>query len=402
MSETQVKILLFFLFLVFVILGILIVKFYRRKIFIWFPGYFRRNVFLVSSPARRTYSKHILFCFVDHFEPGWNKADLSLENKRVDNWLSLYPSIAKQFVDADGYHPRHTWFYPPHYFRETHIMKLLALCREGFGEIEMHLHHDRIEPFPDTSESLRKKIKNCISLYSRYGIFQTEVNGFTALRYAFIHGDWALDNSRPLHCGVNDELTILKETGCYADFTFPSYMVSSQPRQVNSIYYALDEPCKPKSYNFGVPARVGGGPGGDLMMIQGPLGFRWKGRRNRWFPSVDDGEIASSNPPTPERVDFWIKTGIHVLGKPEWIVVKVFTHGAPQRENAVLLGEPICAMHRYLNETYNDGRKYHLHYVTARELYNIIKAAERGNNGNPAQYRNFILTPYRYVKNSCP
>ena len=42
--------------------------------------------------------------------------------------------------------------------------------------------------------------------------------------YAFIHGNWSLCNSRPdgRYCGVNNELDVLRETGCYADFTLPS------------------------------------------------------------------------------------------------------------------------------------------------------------------------------------
>lgn len=58
-----------------------------------------------------------------------------------------------------------------------------------------------------------------------------------------------------------------------------------------------------------------------------------------------------------------------------------------------LLGAPIDAMHSYLEERYNDGREYALHYVTAREMYNIARAAEAGKAGDPNQYRDFELKP---------
>jgi hypothetical protein len=48
-------------------------------------------------------------------------------------------------------------------------------------------------------------------------------------------------------------------------------------------------------------------------------------------------------------------------------------------------------MHSYLETKYNDGENYILHYVSAREMYNIAKAAETGNDGNPNEYRDFIL-----------
>ena len=58
-----------------------------------------------------------------------------------------------------------------------------------------------------------------------------------------------------------------------------------------------------------------------------------------------------------------------------------------------LLGDPMEAMHEYLERQYNDGNKYVLHYVTARETYNIIKAAEAGMDGNPGSYRDYLLPP---------
>jgi hypothetical protein len=50
-------------------------------------------------------------------------------------------------------------------------------------------------------------------------------------------------------------------------------------------------------------------------------------------------------------------------------------------------------MHMHLERAYNDGERYVLHYVSAREVYNIIKAAEAGKQGNPNEYRDFILPP---------
>ena len=40
---------------------------------------------------------------------------------------------------------------------------------------------------------------------------------------------------------------------------------------------------------------------------------------------------------------------------------------------------------------------YVLHYVTAREMYNIIKAAEAGKKGNPATYRDYLIPQYIYI-----
>lgn len=57
----------------------------------------------------------------------------------------------------------------------------------------------------------------------------------------------------------------------------------------------------------------------------------------------------------------------------------------------VLLGKPIDDMFTYLENNYNDGENYVLHYVNSREMYNIVKAAEDDKDGNPNQYRDYIL-----------
>jgi hypothetical protein len=131
------------------------------------------------------------------------------------------------------------------------------------------------------------------------------------------------------------------------------------------------------------------------MIVQGPLGLNWRERRKGLVPAVENAEIRSDRPPTAARVDLWVKTGIHVEGRPEWVVVKIHTHGTRYHDMDTLLGEPVDAMHRYLESAYNDGERYVLHYVTAREVYNIVKAAEAGESGNPNLYRDYHLPPPR-------
>ena len=54
-------------------------------------------------------------------------------------------------------------------------------------------------------------------------------------------------------------------------------------------------------------------------------------------------------------------------------------------------------MFSYFEEEYNDMQKYFLHYVSAREMYNIVKAAECGEEGNPNRYRDYIIPRYSYL-----
>jgi hypothetical protein len=54
------------------------------------------------------------------------------------------------------------------------------------------------------------------------------------IRFGFVHGNWALNNSHPdgKHCGVVNELQVLLDWGCYADFTFPSAPDPTQPTTI--------------------------------------------------------------------------------------------------------------------------------------------------------------------------
>ncbi|MGY3038769.1 hypothetical protein ACVWWQ_000356 [Rhodanobacter sp. TND4EL1] len=356
-----------------------------RNMHIWLWSYLRR-----PRPPAVDGPVHVMFCFVDHFEPAWGKVDLATQRERVDRWCRDYRVLASTHRDADGRPPQHTFFYPEEEYLEEHLCKIATLCAEGYGEIEIHLHHDN-----DTEANFRTTISRFNELlHERHGALPRDPRT-GELRFGFIHGNWCLDNSRAdgRWCGINNELILLRELGCYADFTLPSAPSDTQTRMVNAIYYATDDPSRPKSHNTGEPVRVGGKASGDLMIVQGPLGLNWRERRFGLIPRIEAGDVRRNCPPTADRVDAWVRTGIHVEGRPEWVFVKVHTHGTQERDMDTLLGPAAQAMHDHLERTYNDGRRHVLHYVTAREVYNIIRAAEAGLAGNPAQYRDFELPP---------
>ena len=109
------------------------------------------------------------------------------------------------------------------------------------------------------------------------------------------------------------------------------------------------------------------------------------------FPRIENGGITGANPPTEDRIGSWVNQKICVQGKPDWIFVKVHTHGAPEKNANALLGGQMEQMFSYLEDKYNDGKDHILHYVTAREMYNIVKAAEAGETGNPGMYRDYEI-----------
>jgi hypothetical protein len=345
----------------------------------------------------------VMFCIVDHFEPKYVKHDYSRvgapqlttlttrdeEIEIVDAWIEKYPRMAGAHKDSDGLPPRHTWCYPIENFDHDHVGKLAGLCRRGYGEIEIHLHH-----FQDTAEHLAQTLESGKQELSVHGA-TVSAQGAGERRFAFVHGNWALDNSSgDWCCGVNNELEILKKSGCFADFTLPSAPSRTQTRKINSIYYAQDDPLKPKSHDTGVDVSVGGKEEGTLMIIQGPLCLNWKKRKLGIFPAIENAEIHPNHPVTPHRVRLWLKTAVHVKGRPNWIFIKVHCHGAVRRDLDGFLEEPAHRMHEFLAAEIKDVPNHRLHYVTAREMYNVIKAAEDGKTGNPHAYRDYVIPPY--------
>ncbi len=355
---------------------------------LWLVPWLKRRRALAGGlpPVPGEACRDVLFCFVDHFEPGTQGAHLERSRERFRAWTELYPSLARGFVDSDGRHPQHGFFFPPHYFREEYITGLAEMDWQGLGETELHLHHEN-----DNSENLRATLAETLARYAGYGIFECQGDPVTR-RYGFIHGNWALDNSRPKYCGVNDELTILRETGCYADFTFPS-LHASQPQLVNELYRAVDDPNAPKSYDSGRLLEPGRAPAEDeFLMIPGPLGLR--PRRRFPFFAVEDADVTGGGPGTPERVRNWVREAIHVRGRPEWLFVKVHTHGAPESHRDALLGEGAALMYRTLCEEFGDGKRFRLHFVNAREMANIARAAEDGHGGDAGAWRDHWIPPY--------
>jgi hypothetical protein len=350
----------------------------------WLADYLRGR--LRHCPPPPGVTRHLLFSIADHWEPSCSGAGPSLAEERTRDWAGLYPRAAAAHCDADGRHPAHSFFYPYDEYRRSELEALSELSADGFSEVELHLHH-----CDDTSESLRHKLEEAVELYRREGCFGTDRDGRPA--FGFVHGDWALDNSRHEHgrnfCGVNDELRVLAEAGCYADFTFPGLGTDAQPSWVNRILRVTDEPARSKSYDRGVEARVGAAPACDLMMVQGPLAIHYAGGRLR----IDDSQITGGNPSRPDRVDAWVQANVHVLGRPEWVFVKLHTHGCSERNRLALLTRDLPDLWSDLEARYNDGESWRLHYVTTRETYNIIRAAEDGLRGDPGRYRDYEILP---------
>lgn len=318
-------------------------------------------------------TQHAFFCIADHWEPKWKQPSRQVENERVARWAQNYPALAEQYSDCLGRHPQHSFFYPEEEYEPEHLDSVAEICRKGYGDVEVHLHHDN-----DTADGTREKLGRFTeTLHERHGLLRKDATGH--IQYAFIHGNWALDNSRPdgRRCGVNNELSILIETGCYADMTMPSAPDSCQTSTVNAIYYAQDDPSQPKSHDRGTFAQTGTvPPDKSLLMIQGPLALDWKNRKWGFLPRLENGDLTGRRPPTMDRLKLWLQAGVRVIGQNDWRFIKLHTHGTQDANANMLLGQPMADFHAALRKFATEQPWFRYYYVTAYEMAALVRAAE--------------------------
>ena len=333
-----------------------------RNAEIWLAPYLLdRAEWLINSRQIR----NVFLAITDHYEPLWNGASLEKGRERVALWRQLWPRLAEEIgPDSAGNLPKYSFFYPQDEYVPELVEPLAEMTRIGVADVEVHIHHDL-----DHRDTFIEKVSSfCEALHRDHGLLRHEGG---KLKFGFIHGNWALDNSRSdgRWCGLNDELTILRDLGCYADFTMPSGRSTTQARMLNKIYWATDDVSKPKSYDTGIPVVPGGPFEGDLLMITGPFGLRW---HKRLYPRIDTGEVASNDPVNPPRVRRLFELSPMIGNN---IFIKLYSHGAQEHNSDLLLQKKnLLDLYRLIKEgAKRRGANYH--FVSAWEMYQAVKAA---------------------------
>jgi hypothetical protein len=332
---------------------------------IWLVPYLKDRLRKAVRPTR---PKRAWIAITDHYEPWGMGASLETALARVAQWRDKWPRIADDAPrDAVGQRPQYSFFYPQEEYQRDLLNGITEIVRLGVGDVEVHLHHkdEQRESF------IRKVTEYCRRLTEDHGLLRQQ-DGRTV--FGFIHGNWALDNSHPegKACGLNGEIGLLRDLGCYADFTMPSIPSPTQGRVVNQVYWCTNNPDnRPRSFDRGVEATVGGGRQGDLLMFTGPLGLRFG---ERLLPRLEAGEIAGYDLPTPSRVRRWFDLA-PTIG--DDLFLKLFTHGAQERNLEPLLGEGLGNLFRWLSEE-AESRGIEIHWATAWQMYQAANALING------------------------
>ena len=293
-----------------------------RKYYVWLPGYVR---WLVTPGEAGGAAGTPLFPLRRPFRARRGRDHDGALGQRVSQDCRPPSRQRRAAVAAHLVLSRRAADRPQH----DGLQKLVA---GGYGETELHLHH-----FNDTQESARERFQRGDRVVPDVRLSE-DADGAT--HFGFVHGNWSLDNSRGnAFCGNNRELAMLRELGCFADFTFSSIFEESQPPSVNNIYEATDDDRSEILRSRGAAAggREARGRSDDLP---GAAAAGAHSRPAKLFVEVENAEIHPAVPVTPRRVDAWVRANIHVEGRPDWRFIKIHTHGASRRRTPTRFWDP--------------------------------------------------------------
>ncbi len=338
--------------------------------------------------------KHFIITVADHFEPGWSESGV-LDHKSQIERLKAYHKMARAtgeaVRDADGTKFRHTNFYPAEQYHPEILDILAEMQNDGLGEVEVHLHHG-VER-PDTAENLRKVLVDFRDTLAGKHKCLSRMNGVGDPKYAFVHGNLALANScGGQFCGVDNEMEILRETGCYADMTLPSAPEQTQVAVINQVYECGLPMNEPVPHRRGNRVSTNGKQAQLPLIFTGPLVFNWTRRiKGLPVPRIEDGALTANQPLDTARFNRWKSANVTVAGKSDWIFVKLYCHGFFDRDQSVCIGDEAKRFFGGLVDESEKTGAFKVHFASAREAFNIALAAIDGKNGSPNDHRDYRL-----------
>src|SRR5439155_18788552 len=214
--------------------------------------------------------------------------------------------LSDRWRDNEGRPLVHTYFYPAEQYDSNHVERLAEFCRSGWGEIEVHLHHG--VDAPDNAEKTRDLLVEFRDTLARKHLCLCYLDGLDAPRYAFVHGNFALANSAGGRgCGVDSEMQVLADTGCYADMTLPTAAFHrAQTAKINSLYECGRPLSQQAPHRRGRNLKKGQAPRVFPLIVQGPLILSLaSGTGRQW--SIETGALTRPNPASLRRLHLWKK-----------------------------------------------------------------------------------------------
>ena len=114
--------------------------------------------------------------------------------------------------------------------------------------------------------------------------------------------------------------------------------------------------------------------GGRCSAALRKLSTPWTSRLIARLCPSDNGAITRANPLSVQRLRLWKRANICVSGRPDWLFIKLHCHGMDPLQQEAVVGTP---MRQFLCDLVKGAqeRGETLHFVSAREMVNVVLAA---------------------------
>ncbi len=305
----------------------------------------------------------------------------SVDSVSMRDILKAFASLATEHIDSDGRKFQLTLACPGRNPDSATLNILTEYCRRGLGEIGYLITWDY-----SSEASMRDELKKALRRFNSHGWMKTVGS---EVRFAVVRERSSGERGE---ADLRRQASVLSDLGCYADMSFPGARRSRPQSRVNTMFMVSSADSEP--YNESDELRAGRLGKGGLLVIEGPFLIDWTDWRFTIRPYVEEGHLSQEAPPDPGRVDSWIRANVHVIGQPNWIFVKLMIDGLSDAASAQSLRHSLDQSLMYLEEVCNDDELYRLHYVTAREMYNVAMAAQALKSGNAGLFRDYLIEPY--------
>ena len=166
-----------------------------------------------TPPAPSTY-----VCVSDHFEPRWRRPSLDEGRRRVGRWVEEYPKLARRHADSFGRSPVRTLFFPWREYRPEHLDAIASVARDGLFDVQST---STTKTTPPTTSAARSPTSPARSTRATDSWARPVADRADHLGLHPRQLGARQPHPDGIFCGVDDELSVLVEAGCYADLTLP-------------------------------------------------------------------------------------------------------------------------------------------------------------------------------------
>jgi hypothetical protein len=289
--------------------------------------------------------------------------------------LQDLPSLEPRAPENGSAAPKHTIFLSPDALPPAgEDASLVAYCRATGSEIELQA----VTASGGSAEALKSFTEARNQLHERSLLSH---DGAGAACFAVHRSSARTQSSAPHPQG-------LREAGCYAEFAAPALRSREETLPLPRIYYRSGD-ALPRSRRVRSDRDARGPSDEELLTIEQPLSLDWTRRRMGLLPALERGWISEDEPLSPQRLRLWIDCKISLEGRPNWLFLALPLQPSAGHRAAPRKGNRLREFQEMIAAAAETDRTVRFHYVTARELVNIIHAAEAGHSGDPSQFRDF-------------